>query len=67
MDRFTVDVGQKPNKGLPALEKKGYDGDVAFVSDGHIQTHLAQKDLNVGFRTGHIVNRLNDAHSVPHE
>ena len=48
---------------LPVLEKnKGYNGDVAFVSDGHIQTHLAQKDINVGFRTGHIVNPLERGH-----
>ena len=48
---------------LPVLEKnKGYDGDVAFVSDGHIQTHLAQKDINVGFHTGHIVNPLERGH-----
>jgi len=48
---------------LPILEKKkGYDGDVAFVSDGQIQTHLAQKDINVGFRTGHIVNPLVGGH-----
>ena len=50
-------------EGLPKLEKnKGYDGDVAFVSDGHIQTHLAQKDINVGFSTGHIVNPLERGH-----
>ena len=37
-------------QGLPILEKKkGYSGDVAFVSDGKIQTHLAEKDLNVSF------------------
>ncbi len=48
---------------LPVLEKKkGYDGEVAFVSDGQIQTHLAQKDINVGFRTGHIVNPLERGH-----
>ena len=48
---------------LPVLEKnKGYDGDVAFVSDGQIQTHLAQKDINVGFRTGQIVNPLERGH-----
>ena len=48
---------------LPVLEKnKGYDGDVTFVSDGQIQTHLAQKDVNVGFRTGHIVNPLERGH-----
>ena len=48
---------------LPVLEKnKGYDGNVAFVSDGQIQTHLAQKDINVGFRTGHVVNPLERGH-----
>ena len=50
MDHFYRDVlGLKTEtEGLPVLEKKrGYDGDVAFVSDGHIQTHLAQKDLQV--------------------
>ena len=50
-------------EGLPALEKKkGYDGDVAFVSDGYVQTHIAEKDLNVGFRTGQIVNPLERGH-----
>ena len=45
------------------LEKeKGYDGHVAFVSDGHIQTHLAQRDLNLGFRTGHSINPLERGH-----
>ena len=48
MDHFYRDVlGLKTETdGLPVLErKKGYNGDVAFVSDGHIQTYLAQKDL----------------------
>ena len=50
-------------KGLPVLEKnKGYSGDVAFVTDGIIQTHLSERDLNVGFKTGHIVNPLDKGH-----
>ena len=49
--------------GLPVLEKKkGYSGDVAFVSDGNIQTHLAEKDLNVCFKTGHSINPLEKGH-----
>ena len=49
--------------GLPVLEKqRGYDGDVAFVSDGHIQTHLAQRDQNLGFRTGKSINPLERGH-----
>ena len=38
---------------LPILERrKGYSGDVEFVTDGNIQTHLAEKDLEVNFKTG---------------
>ena len=65
MDHFYRNVlGLKTETdGLPVLEKKkGYDGDVAFLSDGHIQTHLAQKDLNVSFRTGHTINPLERGH-----
>jgi glyoxylase I family protein len=65
MDRFYKNVlglsDQVP--GLPTLDKtKGYDGDVAFVSDGAIQHHLAQKDLGVGFKTGSVVNPLEKGH-----
>ena len=50
-------------QGLPILEKKkGYSGDVAFVSDGKIQTHLAEKDLDVCFKTGHSINPLEKGH-----
>ena len=65
MSHFYRDIlGLKTEtEGLPVLEKnKGYNGDVAFVSDGYIQTHLAQKDINVGFRTGHIVNPVERGH-----
>ena len=48
---------------IPVLEKKkGYDGIVTFVSDGRIQTHLAQRDLNIIFRTGHTINPLERGH-----
>lgn len=50
-------------EGLPTLEKnKGYSGDVAFISDGAIQTHLAQKDPLAGFRAGQIVNPVARGH-----
>ena len=48
---------------LPTLEKKkGYSGDVAFVTDGHIQMHLAAQDIKAGFKTGHIVNPVAHRH-----
>ena len=65
MDAFYKEVlglsDQVP--GLPTLDKtKGYDGDVAFVSDGAVQHHLAQKDLGVGFKTGSVINPLEKGH-----
>ena len=48
---------------LPPLEKnKGYAGDVAFVTDGDIQVHLAQRDVKAGFNTGQIVNPVVRGH-----
>ena len=51
------------NDDLPVLEKeRGYAGDVAFRSDGDIQFHLAHKDMEVGFKTGHAVNPVHTGH-----
>ena len=65
MNEFYLKVMQLKTEtdGLPTLEKKkGYSGDVAFVSDGKIQTHLAEKDLNVCFKTGHSINPVEKGH-----
>lgn len=65
MDAFYRDVlGLQPEDGgLPVLEKrKGYAGDVAFVSDGHIQMHLAEKDVQAGFRARQFVNPVSHGH-----
>ena len=65
MDTFYRDVLglKRETSGLPALEKgKGYAGDVAFVSDGHVQTHIAERDVLAGFKTGHIVNAVARGH-----
>ncbi|MEO3417256.1 VOC family protein [Roseovarius sp. CAU 1744] len=65
MDAFYRDVmGLKvPVSDLPKLEKKqGYAGDVAFVSDGDIQVHLARRDVMAGFNTGQIVNPVARGH-----
>jgi glyoxylase I family protein len=52
-----------PQNDLPTLDKtKGYAGDVAIVSDGAIQTHLAQRDVLAGFKTGHTVNPVARGH-----
>lgn len=54
---------EEPQTDVPVLEKrKGYAGDVAFVSDGVIQTHLARRDVQAGFRAGQIVNPVARGH-----
>ncbi|GGX50796.1 hypothetical protein GCM10007385_19130 [Tateyamaria omphalii] len=65
MDAFYRDVLglDRESDGLPTLEKKkGYASDVAFVTDGAIQTHLAQKDPLAGFRSGQMVNPVSHGH-----
>lgn len=65
MDEFyrTVLGLEQESDGLPVLEKtKGYAGEVAFVSDGDIQMHLAQRDVLAGFATGQIVNPVSHGH-----
>lgn len=52
-----------PQTDVPVLEKtQGYAGDVAFVWDGAIQTHLARRDAGAGFRAGQIVNPVARGH-----
>ena len=65
MDEFYQNVLglDVPQHDVPILEKtQGYAGDVAIVSDGTIQTHLAEQDVQAGFRTGQIVNPVSHGH-----
>ena len=65
LDRFyrTVLGLSEAADDLPERERnKGYPGDVSFLSDGKVQMHLAEKDLGIGFRTGHVVNPVDRGH-----
>ena len=65
LERFYKDILflDTQTEDLPTLEKKkGYSGDVSFVSDGKVQMHLAQKDLSVNFKTGHFINPVVKGH-----
>jgi catechol 2,3-dioxygenase-like lactoylglutathione lyase family enzyme len=44
------------------LDKEGYPGAVSFLSDGVTQFHLAEKDININFRTGRAVNPVERGH-----
>lgn len=65
MDRFyqeILDLKSEPSMGTQRIKEQGYGGDVAFVSDGDIQVHIAEKDMGCGFRTGNVVNPLDRGH-----
>ena len=66
MDAFYRTVlGLEPEPSLEAARVTtpgGYAGDVAFVTDGTTQLHLAERDLGVGFRTGNAINPLERGH-----
>lgn len=65
MDEFykdVLDMASDPSMGTQRIKGDGYPGDVSFVTDDNLQVHLAEKDLNCGFRTGNIVNPMERGH-----
>jgi catechol 2,3-dioxygenase-like lactoylglutathione lyase family enzyme len=66
MDTFyrdVLDYERHPGRqGNRVQSQDGYNGAVAFVTDGNIEFHLSEKDLGVGFRTGQAVNPLEKGH-----
>lgn len=65
MDEFYANVldMDRPSSDVPMLEReKGVPTNAHFRSDGNIQFHLAAKDHETGFNTGHFVNPLARGH-----
>ena len=65
MDRFyrdILDMEPEPQMNASRVTGQGYPGNVSFVTDGNLQVHLAEKDLNCGFRTGNVVNPMERGH-----
>jgi catechol 2,3-dioxygenase-like lactoylglutathione lyase family enzyme len=65
MDEFYSEVlDMKPEPSMNQLRKKdeGYDGNVSFITDGNLQIHLAQKDLEINFKTGQSINPVERGH-----
>jgi glyoxylase I family protein len=65
MDEFyrtVLDLEPEPSLQAGRIVQDGYPGSVAFVTDGTIQVHLAEKDLGVGFRTGQAINPVERGH-----
>jgi glyoxylase I family protein len=65
MDTFyreVLDMETEPSMAERRIKDQGYPGDVSFVTDGTTQFHLAEKDMDTGFRTGQIVNPVSRGH-----
>ncbi|RMF05651.1 MAG: VOC family protein [Alphaproteobacteria bacterium] len=65
MDSFyrkVLDLKPEPSMNAQRVTGQGYPGDVSFVTDGRMQVHLAERDLDCGFRTGNIVNPMERGH-----
>ena len=60
--RSILGLEPEPSLGDGRVTGQGYDGDVAFVTDGQTQFHLAAKDLGAGFRTGNAINPVERGH-----
>lgn len=54
------DIPQSPT--LPTLDQSAYAGRVAFRTDGQVQFHLAEMDLDVAKRAGQAINPLERGH-----
>ena len=54
---------EKEENDLPKLENgKFYAGEVAFLTDGIVQTHIAEIDNDLSFKTGLAINPLARGH-----
>jgi catechol 2,3-dioxygenase-like lactoylglutathione lyase family enzyme len=60
--RDVLDMEAEPTMARQRIKNQGYGGEVAFVTDGTTQFHLAEKDMGTGFRTGQIVNPVERGH-----
>jgi catechol 2,3-dioxygenase-like lactoylglutathione lyase family enzyme len=65
MDEFYRNVlGLEPEPALSGerIKSEGYPGAVSFLTDRNVQVHLAEKDLDVAFRTKHAINPVERGH-----
>jgi glyoxylase I family protein len=61
--RTVLDLEPEPSlEAGRILDKAGYPGSVAFLSDGTTQFHLAEKDFGISFRTGQAINPVERGH-----
>jgi glyoxylase I family protein len=60
--REILDLSSIAERAQERVRDQGYSGDVAFMTDGTTEIHLAAKDLTVGFRMGQAINPVERGH-----
>lgn len=56
------DIPQENFPRTEATQNDGYDGKIRFATEGAMQMHLAERDLNVAFKNGHVINPVDRGH-----
>ena len=58
MDEIPVDKFPRTKE----TKNRGYSGQINFVTEGKIEMHLAERDLNVGFKNNQKINPVEKGH-----
>src|SRR5215470_11226292 len=62
-NRDVLDLQPEPSpQAGRIINKEGYPGQVAFRTDGTTQVHLAERDLDINFRSGQAINPVERGH-----
>ena len=60
-----LDMDSIPIENFPRTEETtdgGYSGKINFVTEGKIEMHLAERDLNVAFKNKQTINPVDQGH-----
>ena len=68
MNQFYINILEMdsiPIEKFPRTEEtvdSGYSGKINFVTEGKIEMHLAERDINVAFKNNHTINPVDKGH-----
>jgi len=60
-----LEMDSIPTEHFPRTEEtfdSGYSGKINFVTEGKIEMHLAERDINVAFKNNHTINPVDKGH-----
>jgi glyoxylase I family protein len=60
--RNVMGLAAEPTLSASRITNQGYSGETAFATDGHVQVHMSERDLELGFRQKQFVNPLERGH-----